>query len=612
MAISQQDRLIRIDTPLGEDTFVMLSFTGTESLSKPFLFDLHLASEKSDISSKKLVGKNVTVTIRSADHSERFFNGIVIEFSPAANEENESTSEYTAVLAPALWKLKQCYDCRIFQDMSVTDIISEVLSPAALGKKGIKDTIDFRMEATAAYNQREFCMQYNESDFDFISRLCEDEGIFYYFEHRKGRHALVFADASQSLKPHAAGAGQTVNYQRSLGGDLDREVITALQVQQRLTVATYAAGDYNFRTPDNPMGVSSGTLKSNSCAEGECYQYPGGYDDANSGGEQRALIRMQEHDARMAIIRGTDNCRSFCPGYRFTLQEYPIDSMNGQQYVITSVTHQAVQALGSGSGQGDHYGNDFACIPHKVPFRPERRTPRPVMAGNLTAIVTGPPGKEIHTDTDGHRMVKVKFFFDRRDTAARRGDMSCFIRVSQAWAGNGYGTVFIPRIGQEVIVGFVDGDCDRPIITGRVYHGMNKAPHHQDREETQSVIMTSSTPGNNGYNEICFEDQAGEEKITTHAAKDQVEVVENDLTTTVNRHQRIAVVQNRTLNVKQDEATTVDGGRAVTVQNSERHTNTAGFLHKVGNDYVLKVNGNITIDASGTVTISGAKVSINP
>jgi type VI secretion system secreted protein VgrG len=487
-----------------------------------------------------------------------------------------------------------------------------VLNPATLSAKCIKDTIDFRMDTTGAYPQRALCMQYNESDFDFISRLCEDEGIFYFFEHQNGRHTLVFADTPDKHKAHAAGAKQTVIFQKSLGGDLDRQVITALQVQKRLTVATYAACDYNFKTPDNPMAVSRGTLQPNPCAEGECYQYPGGYEETGSGGRQRALIRMQAHDARTAAIHGTANCRSLCPGYRFTLQEHPIKSMNGQQYLITSVTHQATQALGTGSGRGDHYSNDFACIPHKVPFRPERRTVRPVMAGHLTAIVTGPPGKEIHTDADGHRMVKVRFFFDRRDSAKRRGDMSCFIRVSQAWAGSGYGAVFIPRIGQEVIIGFVDGDCDRPIITGRLYHGLNKAPHNQARQETRSVIMTSSSPGNKGYNEICFEDLAGEEKITTHAAKDQVEVVENDLSTAVKRHQKIEVAHNRALSVKKDETTTIDGARAVTVQDNEQHSNAAGFIHKVGSDYVLKVNGNLTIDAAGTVTINGAKVAVNP
>lgn len=611
MALSQQDRLIRIITPLGEDTFVMQAFTGTESLSNPFIFDLQLASERDDIAADQLVGKNVTVTIRSADHARRYFNGILIEFSPAANGQKEHVSAYTAVMAPAFWKLKQCYDCRIFQDMSVTDIISEVLSAATLTAKGIKDGIDFRLETSGNYPQRAFCMQYNESDFDFISRLCEDEGIFYFFEHRQDRHTLIFADTPDKHKPHAAGAKQTVIYQKSLGGTLDREVITDLQVHKRLTVATYAAGDYNFRTPDNPMAVSRGTLQPTPCAEGECYQYPGGYEETGTGGRQRALIRMQAHDARMAAVHGTGNCRSFRPGYYFTLQAYPLPSMNGRQYLITGVTHEAAQALGTDSDSGGRYRNDFTCMALKVPFRPGVRTPRPVMAGSLIAVVTGPPGQEIHTDKDGHRMVKVRFFFDRRDSVARKGDMSCFIRVSQAWAGNGFGAVFIPRIGQEVIVGFIDGDCDRPVITGRLYHGLNKAPHSQARAETKSVIMTSSTPGNNGYNEICFEDRSGSEKIEIHAAKDQVEVVENDLTTTVKRHHTIEVAHNRSLSVKADETTAIDGSRAMTVQKDERHINTAGFIHKVGDNYVLKVNGSLTIDASGNVVISGARIILN-
>ncbi len=611
MNLSQTGRLIRIATPLGEDTLLVLSFSGAENLSKPFLFDLRMASEKNDITFEQLAGKNVTVAIRSANGGKRFFNGIILEFSPAAVQQSGYAAEYTAVMAPAFWKLKQCHDCRIFQDLSVPDIIRQTLSPSTLGAKGIKEAIEFRMETSGAYLQREFCMQYNESDFDFISRLCEDEGLFYFFEHQNGKHTLVFADTPDIHKPHAAGANETVIFQKSLGGDLDREVITALAVQSRLTVAKYAACDYNFRTPQNPMTVTQKTLQSSACTEGECYQYPGGYRESGFAGAKRALVRMQEQDARMAVIRGVGNCRSFCPGYLFTLQAYPLKSMNGEQYLLTAVIHEAVQEIGTGGGQGDHYDNNFTCIPQKVPFRPERDTPRPVMAGNLSAIVTGPPGNEIYTDTDGHRMVKVQFFFDRRDSASRGGDMSCFIRVAQAWAGSSYGTVFIPRIGQEVIVGFADGDCDRPIITGAVYHGQNKAPHNQASEQTKSVIMTSSSPGNDGYNEICFEDRAGGEKFQTHAAKDQIQVVENDLTTTIKRHQQIDVAQNRMLNIQKDETTTINGGRGVQVQNNERHINLADFLQKVGGSYTLKVNGDLTIDVSGIARLTGAKVIIN-
>ncbi len=611
MPFSQNDRLIRIKMPLAEETFVVLSFTGTESICKPFVFDLRLASQKPNIASEQLIGKNVTVAIHSGDRSERFFNGIVIAFAPAVTGSSEGCHEYAAVMAPALWKLTQCHDCRVFQDLTVPQIIAEVLGNASLGSKKIKDVIEFRMDA-GAHPKREFCMQYNESDYDFISRLCEDEGIFYFFEHRNGKHTLVFGDAPSHHKPHAQGPNQTVCFQRTLGALFDKEVITGMQPRNRLVVAAYTTRDYNFRWPDNNMQVARTTQQPNSNAEGEQYEYPGGY-DSEANAAPRALARMQAQDARISMIYGSGNCRSFCPGHLFTLKDYLIESMNGKAYLLTSVTHEAVQALDSGADDADSYVNEFVCMAHAIAYRPQRRTPKPIMAGHLTAIVTGPAGQEIHTDEKGHRMVKARFAFDRRDTGKRNGDMSCWMRVSQGWAGNSFGAIFIPRIGQEVLVAFIDGDPDRPIIVGRVYHGLNKAPHCGTREETKSAIMTASSPKGRGrYNEICFEDLTDAEVFSTHAAKDQNEVVENDLSTTVKRHQQLTGEENRTVTVKNgDETIQIGGARILKVQSDENHANSAGFTHKVAANYVLKVNGNITIDASGLVTINGAKIVLN-
>jgi type VI secretion system secreted protein VgrG len=611
MSFSQIDRLIRIKTPLADETFVVLAFTGTESICKPFLFDLRLASQSPDIACEQLIGKNVTVAIRSGDRTERFFNGIIIAFAPAVAGPNEGCHEYAAVMAPALWKLTQCYDCRIFQDLTVPQIIAEVLGTAGSGTKKIKTPIDFRME-TGTHPKREFCMQYNESDYDFIGRLCEDEGLFYFFEHQNDKHIIVFGDKPSNHKPHAQGPRQTICFQRTLGALFDKEVVTGLQPQNRLTVAAFTTREYNFRWPTNAMQVARATQQPNPNSEGERYEYPGGY-DTEADGAPRALARIQEQDARLCAIFGSGNCRSFCPGYLFTLKDFLIASMNGKEYLLTSVTHEAIQALDSGAGEADSYANEFVCMAHAIAYRPQRRTPKPVMAGNLTAIVTGPSGKEIHTDENGHRMVKVRFAFDRRDESKRNGDMSCWMRVSQGWAGNSSGAIFIPRIGQEVLVAFIDGDPDRPIIVGRVYHGLNKAPHCGTREETKSAIMSASTPKGRGrYNEICFEDLTDAEVFSTHAAKDQNEVVENDLCTTVKRHQQLTVEQNRTVTVnKGDESIQIGGARTLRVQNNESHANSAGFAHKVAADYVLKVNGNITIDASGLVTITGAKIILN-
>lgn len=611
MAISQDDRLIRIATPLGEEAFIVLSFDGTEAVSKMFNFSLELASERNDITFEQMAGGNVTVRIRSANSQDRLFNGIIIAFAPIEVSAEKGYSLYRAVMAPALWGLAECYDCRIFQDKDVKEIISEVLSKAILDSKKVNRSIDYRLELTGTFIKREYCVQYAESDFDFISRLCEEEGIFYFFEHQKSSHVLVFADSPDKHQPYAAGANETVTFQKSTGAYLQDHVITALHAHKKMTAALYTSRDYNFTLPQNDMTVTRPTLQQESRSEGEIYNYPGGYAVSSSTGENLAKIRMQARDAQICTIYGQGNCPDFIPGYKFKLREHPQKEINGQSYVLTMVHHQAGQDFRSGTSDGDQYYNSFNCIPHSVPFRPEQSTPKPLIVSSQTAIVTGPSAEEIHTDEHGR--VKVKFHWDRRKDEKGDGNMSCWIRVSQNWAGGRWGAMHIPRVGQEVIVNFLDGDPDRPVVTGRLYHGDNKPPYELPKEKTKSTVKSNSSKNGKGnFNEICFEDLTGNEEFNTHAAKDQNEVVENDMSTEVKANQTIKVEKNRSLTVASgNETITITGGRSVAVKAGENHTNSAGFNHKVVADYTLKVNGNITIDASGLVKITGAKIILN-
>ena len=612
MALSQTDRLIRIASPLGDDAFVVLTFDGLEVLSGLFHFNLKLASKRSDITFEQLAGKNITVSLKSSDRRQRYFNGIIVAFAPAGVSEKEGYSLYNAVMQPSLWLLTQCQDCRIFQDKSVPDIIKQVLGQAALGAKGVKAKIDFRLDLAGSYSAREYCVQYNESDYDFLARICENEGLFFFFEHKNGKHTLVFADAPDKHKPHLGGKKETVAFQKTLGANLDAEAITALQQNQKITTGKYTARDYNFTIPDTDLTVTRQTEHNTPGGQGERYEYPGGYEKSNSRGQTLAKVRMQASDAQFHTLQGRSNCRSFACGYKFTLDAHPIQALNGQAYVLAKVRHEARQDFTTGTANGQSYANIFSCFPHKIAFRPPRRTDRPLIVSSQTAIVTGPKAEEIHTDEHGR--VKVKFFWDRRSDEKGDGNMSCWIRVSQNWAGGKWGALHIPRVGQEVIVNFLDGDPDRPIITGRVYHGHNKPPYDLPAEKTKSTIKSDSTKdGGGNYNELRFEDLKGSEEIFTHAAKDQNEVVENDMSTQVKHDQLIKVENNRTIAVASgNESITVQsGGRKVTVQSNEDHSNAAGFNHKVAANYTLKVNGNITIDASGLVTISGAKIILN-
>jgi type VI secretion system secreted protein VgrG len=487
-----------------------------------------------------------------------------------------------------------------------------VLDQGSLGLKGVNGKIDYRLELTGSYEAHEYRVQYNESDHNFISRLCEDEGIFYFFEHENGKHTIVFADAAQKHKPHQNGKKETVEFQRTLGANLDKEVITALAQYKKLSTGKYTARDYNFTIPDTDMTVTTATSQNSPVGQGERYEYPGGYEKSAGTGETLAKIRMEADDVRTHTLQGRSNCRGFAAGFKFALQKHPLKALNGKHYVFTRVRHDARQDFTTGASSGDIYYNIFYCIPHEVPFRAQRNADKPLIVSSQTAIVTGPEAEEIHTDEHGR--VKVKFFWDRRTDAKKDGNMSCWIRVSQNWAGGKWGAMHIPRVGQEVIVNFLDGNPDRPIVTGRVYHGLNKPPYDLPAEKTKSTVMSNSTKNGNGNsNEIRFEDLKGSEEFFTHAAKDQNEVVENNMTTEVKANQSITIEKNRSITVTGGNETLAveSGGRTVTVKSNENHTNSANFAHNVSSNYTLKVNGNITIDASGIVKISGAKLILN-
>jgi type VI secretion system secreted protein VgrG len=609
MTVLQTDRLIRIATALDEQTFVVLSFSGSEQISGLFAFNLELASERSDIAFDQLAGTNATVAVGSSDGTQRFFNGIITGFAPGRMSEKEGFSEYVATLRPAAWLLTQCADCRVFQDMSVPDIVKEVLGAA--GGKGIGRAIASRQELSGSYPQREFCLQYNETDMAFIERLCEEEGIFYFFEHKNGQHTLVFADRPEAHKPYLEGGAENVSFQNTLGGLGALETISHLQPYNKLSTGKYVSRDYNFIMPQVDMTVTQTTLNTQPKSSGTIYEYPGGFATASDHGQALAQLRMQAGDARMHTLGGKSNCRGFAPGYQFTLQEHTLAALNNKAYVFTHVRHEARQHFSTGAGV-DSYLNYFNCLPHAMAFRPARNHGKPVMAGTQTAIVTGPKGEEIHTDT--HARVKVRFAWDRRTDDKGDGNMSCWLRVSQAWAGPRYGALYIPRVGDEVIVSFMDGDPDRPIVTGRVYHGQNKPPYDLPAQKTKSTLKTCSTKqGRGNFNEIRFEDLKGSEEFFTHAARDQNEIIQNDMTTQVKNDQRIEVENHRSLTVSSgNESVTIQSGsREVSVKANEKHTNSADYTHKVSGDFTLKVNGNITIEASGMVKISGAKVILN-
>ncbi len=606
--ITQENRLISIDTPLGTDVLLLVEFMGTEQLSTPFSFEFKCLSENPNISFADIIGHAVTVSIVQTDGSLRYFNGIISKFaqtSSAVEADNfHDLSAYTATMVPWFWLLTRTSDSRIFQDISVPDLVEQIFSE--------KNFSDYQLRLSATYDNREYCVQYRETDFNFISRLLEEEGIYYFFEHEQNRHVLVLADSPGEHQP--CPLQESARYQMSTGSEslLDDDVIMSLENTQEIRVGRYSTKDFNFKTPNANLLVDATSIQYLGPDEGEVYDYPGEF-QTRSRGDAIANIRMQAEEAKVTTITGSSNCRAFVSGYKFDLTEHPRDDMN-ISYVLLSVSHMVTQGVGGSNQVEGGYVNSFSCIPHEVPYRPLLNTPKPLIAGTQTAIVVGPEGEEIYTDEHGR--VKVQFHWDRE--GENNESSSCWIRVSQAWAGTGWGSMIIPRIGHEVIVEYLEGDPDRPIITGRVYHGTNTPPYPLPAEKTKSAFKSYSSPGGGGFNEIRFEDKKGEEQLFIHAENSQDVRVKGESREAVGSKRHLIISEDQLEQVKGDKHLTVNGDHNEQVDGTMSLKTGLDLLEKVGSNYAvdagmeihLKAGLNVVIEAGISITLKVGSSSI--
>ncbi len=597
--ITQENRFITIETPLGKDKLLLTKFDGKDELSRLFHFELNFISEDHSIPFEKIIGQNVTISIFTADGDKRYFHGLISRFSQGRGggegEGDSRFSHYSASMVPWLWLLTRTADSRIFQEKSVPDIIKSIFE-----EHGFQD---FSFRLTGNYNPRTYCVQYRESDFNFVSRLFEEEGIYYYFEHAEKAHTLVIADSPGEHAP--CPKQEEASCEVSAGGWLEEDVISTLNVEQQIRPGKYTLNDFNFEMPATNLRVSATAKSEQNLGPGdrEIYDHPGEY-EAKTGGQNLVDIRMEEEEARFATISGDSNCRAFTSGYRFKLTNHYRSDLNDEEYVLTAVEHRATQG-GYISGETDaSYENSFSCIPFKVPFRPVRSTPRPVVDGVQTAIVVGPAGEEIYTDEHGR--VKVQFHWDRE--GKKDDKSSCWIRVSQVWAGAKWGAMYIPRIGHEVIVNFVEGDPDRPIIVGRVYHGDNQPPYPLPAEKTKSTIKSDSTLGGGGSNEFRFEDKKGEEEVFLHGQKDWTIAIENDKNQTVGHDETLAVANNRSKSVGVDQSEEIGSNKTIAVGVNHSETIGANMKLDVGSNKTetVAINTAETIGAAKELTIGAA------
>jgi type VI secretion system secreted protein VgrG len=578
---TQDNRFIRIDTTLGVDELLLQSFNGEEGISRLFHFELSMHSENRSIQFDPIVGKKATVTVFLPDGSKRYINGIISSFSQGGSSPLEGGAaptvftSYYATLVPWLWALTRTSDCRIFQNLSVPDIIAKVFKDHGFS--------DFANRLYGAFEPREYCVQYRETDFNFVSRLMEEEGIFYFFEHSQDKHILVLANRPNEFKPSPL--HKEVSYKSVIGDKRQEDVINEWNKTQELRSGQWTMTDYNFQQPTLDLTATVIGLDERKL---EIYDYPGEYREKGQG-ERYAGIRMEEEQTPLMVISGSGACAGFTPGYRFDLRDHYRRDFN-KSYVLTSVYHSADQGTDYRSSAEQaaaefHYANSFQCVPHPTAFRPLRLTPTPVVHGSQTAIVVGPSGEEIYVDKYGR--VKVQFHWDREGKYDENS--SCWVRVSQNWAGKRWGAMFIPRIGQEVIVDFLEGDPDQPIITGRVYNGDSMPPYVLPDEKTKSAIKSYSSKGGGGFNEIRFEDKKGEEQVFIHAEKQQDNRVKKDSLEWIGAE--------RHLIVKQDQLEKVEGDKHLQIKGDQNEKVDGTVSLKAGMDLQQKVGMKSALDA---------------
>ncbi len=543
---TQANRPIRVDTNLGEDVLLLQSFTGEEGLSRPFRFRLSLLSEESAISPDDVLRKPMLITVSLENGDERYFHGAVSRFSQFG--QSDGLTFYEAEIVPWLWFLSLSMDCKIFQGKDVLEIVEEVFDSVGL--------TDYDIRCTRNYPKREYCVQYRESHLNFVSRLMEEEGIFYFFEHSDSKHVLVLADDNSALEPCPGKETALLRTEARHSED----VVTTLQSEYIAHAGTVTLQDYDYEQPSlNLMSSISGQ------EEQEVYDYhPRRYAKLEDG-ERYARLHVEALESGRHLVTGGGTCRAFATGYRFELQDHFVDDLN-QAYALVLVTHEADAGNYRAWDDGNvDYRNRFVGIPHSVPYRPPLDHPKPRIIGTQTAIVVGPPDEEVWTDNLGRIM--LLFYWDR--VSPRDGSAGPWVRVAAPWAGKGYGNFTIPRIGNEVVVDFLENDPDKPLVVGSVYNGEQTPPFDGGEGGLQMGAKSRTSPGGNGNNEISLKDAKGKELITIHAQKDETISVGNDQSTTVENDQTITVNKgNRTVTVSEGTISET-AKKAVTVTSTD-------------------------------------------
>jgi type VI secretion system secreted protein VgrG len=554
---------------LGDDALLVESFQGVERVSTPFHFVLRVLSLDPNVDMKGQLNQPAVLSIVLSDTSERHIHGNINRMKLLEyGEDGYAAYELEMVAWP--WFLNLFYDCRIFQNKSVPDIVEKVFKDRGFS--------DYKLQLQGSYTARDYCVQYRETDFNFVSRLLEEEGIFYFFEQSEDKHTLVLADQASALEPCPHLDGGTAHFLPAEGGVQEKDTVASLEAEFRVETGTASLTDYDFEKPNTSLFA---TLASE--WKGERYDYPGKY-TTKADGDRYARIRLEEQEVQLVTVRGDSNCMGFECGYKFTLADHFRDTANGDYTLLALEHHGRNTSYRAGNPDPFEYGNRFEAMPNSVSFRPPRLARKPVIPSTQTAVVVGKSGEEIWTDKYGR--VKVQFFWDREGKSDENS--SCWIRVSQEWAGKQWGAIYIPRIGQEVVISFLEGDPDRPLITGRVYNADQAVPYALPDEQTKSTLKSMSSKGGGGFNEIRLEDKKGSEQVFIHGEKDIDIRIKNDRKEWIGQDRHLMVVRDKMEQVKRDSHIDI----------------TRDQVEKIGRDHHVEIDGKAAIKITGSNSLS--------
>ncbi len=583
-------RQMEIATPLGDDVLLFHGMHAREEMSRLGEFHLDLLSTKGDIVLDDILGKNVTVKLALPDDSIRHFNGYVTRF--AQRGKYGRYHRYLAEVRPWLWFLTRTADCRIFQEMTVPDIVKKVF--------GDHPTNDFKLELNGSYRKWTYCVQYRETDFNFVSRLMEEEGISYYMRHTDGHNTLVLTDATTSHLPTPGyedirfiEPGQFVRP--------DVEHITSWEFSREIQPGAYVHDDYDLKRPSVELKTQKKHPRGYSPSDYEVYDYPGHYLQ-KADGEQYASVRIEELASLFETAEAATNARGVTVGAVFNLKDCTRDDQNREHLILsTSLEMQFTDYEGMPPGEEPSFACSFVSMSTAQQFRPRRLTPKPFVQGPQTAVVVGPAGDEIYTDDLGR--VKVQFHWDRY--GKKDENSSCWTRVSHPWAGKGWGSVATPRIGQEVVVDFLEGDPDQPIITGRVYNQEQQPPFGFPAGAVLSGVKSQTHKGA-GFNEMSLDDTAGKERVFIHGQYNMDTIVEHDQTSTIHNNRTDRIDVNDSESVGNNQSLSVGNDRTKDIGKNETTTVGVDRTETVGSNETITIGANrdMTVGASETLTVA--------